>query len=49
MGSFGIFNIQILLTHSDFEKELKGLQLYDAKNNLNVFESTSFQSIIEKM
>lgn len=35
-------------THSDFEKQLKGLQLYDAKNNLNVFESTSFQSIIEK-
>ena len=24
------------------------MQLYDAKNNLNVFESTSFQSIIEK-
>lgn len=35
-------------THSDFEKQLKGLQLYDSKNDLNVFESTSFQSIIEK-
>lgn len=35
-------------THNDFERQLKGLQLFDADMKLNVFESPSFQSVIEK-
>lgn len=31
----------------DFELQLKGLQFYDKKNSLGIFESPAFQSIIE--
>lgn len=34
-------------TKADFEKQLKGLQLFDKKQKLNIFDSPSFQSIID--
>lgn len=35
-------------TYSDFEKQLKGLQLFDKNNKLGIFDSPSFQQIIER-
>lgn len=34
-------------TKTDFKKQLEGLQLFDKKNKLNIFETPSFQSIIQ--
>lgn len=37
-----------LYTHDDFEKALDGLRFFDEKNDVNLFESEEFQSIVKK-